>query len=322
MTGIGKRVGALGLAIAICTAAVAARAAPQQPARGSSDQAVEEIVVTARRTGIPVWKVTGAKTTIVLIGSIEGVSKDTSWDPGALTQTLRKADRVMFPSMVGLTASPLALFGILWKARKMATLPKGQTLAQLMPPEQFQRLVALKNRGVLKAGFERSHPLVVAEDLRDAAKGKRGYGPGAGEYVEKTARKYKLKRVPITSYKAKPILRDFFASPPKNYVPCLLSAATLAEAGPGAVKAHSDAWAQRRVPDVLASPAEKAAETCSPKNWGLIPNTDLRPQIRRLMTEPQLTVAVVSIGSLARPGGILDDLSAAGFEIQGPRWKR
>ena len=191
-----------------------------------------------------------------------------------------------------------------------------------MPPEQFQRLVALKNRGVLKAGFERSHPLVVAEDLRDAAKGKRGYGPGATQYVEKAARKYKLKRVPIASYKAKPILNDFFASPPRNYVPCLLSAAALAEAGPGAVKAHSDAWAQRRVPDVLASPAEKTAEVCSPKNWGLIPNTDLRPLMRRLMTEPQLTVAVVSLGSLARPGGILDDLSSAGFDIQGPRWKR
>ncbi|HEX8533588.1 MAG TPA: TraB/GumN family protein, partial [Allosphingosinicella sp.] len=264
----------------------------------------------------------GPKTSIVLIGSIEGVSKDTRWDPGALTDTLRKADRVMFPSMVGLTASPFAIFGIIWQARKMATLPKGQTLAQFMPADQFQRLVALKNRGVLKAGFERSHPLVVAEDLRDAAKGKRGYGPGAGQYVERAAKKYKLKRVPITSYKAKPILKDFFASPPRNYVPCLLSAVTLAEAGPGAIKEHSDAWAQRRVPDVLASPAEKTAEACSPKNWGIIPNTDLRPLMRRLMTEPQLTVAVVSLGSLARPGGVLDDLAAAGFDIQGPRWKR
>jgi hypothetical protein len=313
-----KRGVALGLIAAVCTAAVGLARAQQQPA----NSAVEEIVVTARRTGIPVWKVTGPKTTIVLIGSIEDVSKDTRWDPGALTETLRKADRVMFPSMVGLTASPFALVGILWRAKKMATLPKGQTLAQLMPAEQFQRLVALKNRGLLKAGFERSHPLVVADDLREAAKGKRGYGIGASTYVERAARKYKLKRVPITTYKAKPILKDFFASPPRNYVPCLLSAAALAEAGPGAVKAHSDAWAERRVPDVLASPAEKAAEACSPKNWNILPQTDLRPQIRQLMSQPQVTVAVVSLGSLARPGGVLDDLSAAGFQVQGPRWKR
>jgi hypothetical protein len=313
-----KRGAALGLIVAVCAGAVGPAQAQQQP----TNSAVEEIVVTARRTGIPVWKVTGPKTTIVLIGSIEGVSKDTRWDPGALTETLRRADRVMFPSAIGLTASPLAVFGILWKARKMASLPKGQTLDQLMPAEQFQRLLALKNRGVLKAGFERSHPLFVAERLRDVAAGKRGYGPGATRFVQKAVSKYKIKRVPITTYKAKPILNDFFASPPRNYVPCLMASVALVEAGPGAVKARSDAWAERRVPDVLASTAEKTSEACSPKNWGIIPVADLRPQIRQLMSQPQLTVAVVSLGSLAERGGVLDDLSAAGFEVQGPRWRR
>lgn len=317
---IWKRGAAVGMMLAACSSGVTPARA-QQPA-ASSEQAVEEIVVTARRTGIPVWKVTGPKTTIVLIGSIDDVSKDTRWDPGALMRTLRKADRVMFPSMVGLTASPFAIVGILWRARKMATLPKGQTLAQLMPADQFQRLVALKNRGVLKAGFERGHPLLVAERLRDVAKGKRGYGPGAIQYVEKAVKKYKIKRVPITTYKAKPILSDFFASPPRNYVPCLMASAALVEAGPGAVKSRSDAWAERRVPDVLASTAEKTSEACSPKNWGIIPSADLRPQIRALMSQPQLTVAVVSLGSLAQRGGVLDDLSAAGFEVQGPSWKR
>ncbi len=46
------------------------------------------------------------------------------------------------------------------------------------------------------------------------------------------------------------------------------------------------------------------------------------PQIRRLMSEPQLTVAVVSLGTLAEVGGVLDDLQAAGFTVQGPRWRR
>lgn len=310
-----------GAAAAMIAAACAAAIGPAR-AQQHTSAAVEEIVVTARRTGIPVWKVTGPRTTIVLIGSIEDVSRDTRWGHGALTETLRKADRVMFPSMVGLTASPFALVGILWRARKMRTLPKGQTLAQLMPADQFQRLVALKNRGVLKAGFERAHPLVIAERLRELAKGKRGYGPSASLYVEKAVRKHKIKRVPITTYKAKPLLNEFFSSPARNYVSCLMASVALVEAGPGAVKARSDAWAERRVPDVLSSTAEKTSEACSSKNWGIIPAPDLRPQMRQLMSQPQLTVAVVSLGSLAHKGGVLDDLSAAGFEVQGPRWKR
>jgi uncharacterized protein YbaP (TraB family) len=319
MTLIWKGAAALGLAAFACVAAGGNQALAQQ---STAAQAADEIVVTARRTGIPVWRVTGPKTTIVLIGAIEGVAKDTRWDPGALTETLRKADRVMYPSAVGLTlSSPFQVFGVLMKARKMATLPKGQTLAGLVPAQQFQRLVALKNRGVLKSGFERKHPLAVAEDLRDHAKGKRGYGPGALQFVQKAVRKHKIKTVPITTMKAKPVLDDFFKSPPQNYIPCLLSAVSLVEAGPGAVKARSDAWAQRRVPEALGSPAEKTAVACHPSSWGIIPRPDLKPQVRKLMQEPQLTVAVVSLGSLAQSNGVLDDLTAAGFEVQGPRWK-
>jgi hypothetical protein len=40
-----------------------------------------------------------------------------------------------------------------------------------------------------------------------------------------------------------------------------------------------------------------------------------------LLAQPQLTVAVVELGSLARPGGVLDSLAAAGFDVRGPRWK-
>lgn len=199
---------------------------------------------------------------------------------------------------------------------------KGQSLANFMRPDQFQRLVALKNRGVLKAGFERKHPLHVSFKLRDIAEGKTGYGPGAADYVQRAVRKHKIKTVPITTIKAKSLAGDFFAAPPQMHVPCLLASVALLEAGPGAVKTRSDAWAERRVADVLASPAEKATDSCSPKSWGILPLGDLKPRIRRLMSEPQLTVAVVSLGTLAEVGGVLDDLQAAGFNVQGPRWRR
>jgi hypothetical protein len=39
------------------------------------------------------------------------------------------------------------------------------------------------------------------------------------------------------------------------------------------------------------------------------------------MSQPQLTVAVVNLRSLAASGGILDSLRAAGFKISGPAWK-
>jgi hypothetical protein len=293
----------------------------QAPLPAQTTQSVDEIVVTARRTGIPVWRVSGPKTSIVLIGSIDGVDKQTKWDPGALTQTLRMADRIMFPNMIALTGSPFALIGYLAKWKKQATLPKGQSLADYVPADQFQRLVALRRTGVLKPGFERKHPFHLARDLQEMAEGKSGDGPGATGYVRSAVKKYKLKTVPITSMKAKPVLNDFFASSPRDFVPCLMDTVAVLEAGSGTIRARSDAWAERRVTDVLASPADKMYATCSPVAMGIIDMEAFTPQVRRLMNEPQLTVAVVSLRSLARPNGVLDDLTSAGYKIQGPRWR-
>lgn len=301
-------------------AALLLGATPLVPAaaQASGDQA-DEIVVTARRIGVPVWRVSSPTTSVILIGSIQGIAKDTRWDPGALETTLRKADRVMFPSTMGLSASPFALAGYYLKWRKQATLPKGQSLAQYLPPEQFQRLVALKNRGMLKAGFERTHPLHLSMELRDLAEGKEG--PSVEQYVRKTVKKHKVKMVPITTMKAKGVVRDFFSTPPQTYRSCLIDSITVAEAGPRAVKARSDAWAERRVPAVLSSPVDRAYATCSPAAWGVVQAPDLRFQIRSLLAQPQLTVAVVSLRSLAENGGVLDSLAAAGFKVSGPAWK-
>ena len=259
----------------------------------------------------------------MLVGAIEGVAKDTRWDPAPLTEALLKADRVMFPDTLSVTASPFAMVGYLMRWRKHATLPKGQTLAQMMRPEQFARLTALKKRGVLKSGFERKHPFHLALSLRKAANGARGYGAGASEFVTRTARKHKLKLVPIAQAKAKPLAEELFTARPESHIPCLMDAVTMAEAGPAAVKARSDAWAQRRVPNVINSPAEKVYQSCWPagSKHDIDPSSGLLPTMRRLLATSGVTVAVVSLDSLAQNGGILDDLKAAGYDVRGPRWR-
>src|SRR5436853_6470670 len=106
-----KSIGAAALAaIAAVSAAQAAPAAQSQ---------ANEVVITGRRSGVPLWTVRSDQTTLVLVGAIEDVSKTTYWDPAALTEALRKADRLMFPEMQECTASPFKMIGWLanWKAR-------------------------------------------------------------------------------------------------------------------------------------------------------------------------------------------------------------
>lgn len=314
-----KSIGAAAMA-----AIAVASAAPAQNA-GNDRAQVEDIVVTGRRSGVPMWTVRSDKTTLVLVGAIAGVSKSTKWDPDALTEALRKADRVMFPQSHALTVgNPFNLIGWLAKYKKMGSLPKGQDLGQFVAPEHMRRLAALQLRGMAQKGFERRHPLHLSNDLRDRAKGKVEYGRHAADYVEKAIKTHKLKLAvdPIAKSKAKPVVKDLFASQPTEHVPCLIDAIAAAEAGPAAVQARSDAWAARRVPEVLASPADKVFASCWPAGAGIgLEPDELLAQMRELLDEGQVTVAVLSLRTLAQTDGILDRLQAAGFDIQGPAWK-
>ncbi|HEY0113430.1 MAG TPA: TraB/GumN family protein [Allosphingosinicella sp.] len=296
-----------------------------EPQRANAEvQQAEEILVVGRRSGAPMWRVTGPETTIILVGGINGVSRTTKWDPEALMEALRRADRVMFPQSMALTASPFNAIGWLIKWKKMGSLPKNQNLGQFVAPDHMRRLAALEARGLAKDGYESRHPLHLAQDLQDRAKGEIDYSRNAAEYVARAVKRYKLPVTvdPIAKGKAKPVVKDLFASSPSEHVPCLIDSIAAAEAGPAAVQARSDAWAARRVKEVLASPVEGFHNSCWPHGAGLGPSReDLVAQMRQLLSEKRVTVAVLGLRSLAEKGGILDSLEAAGYDVLGPEWK-
>jgi uncharacterized protein YbaP (TraB family) len=160
-----KSIGAAGLAVLAL-----ASAAPAQQANDDRAQ-VEDIIVTGRRSGVPLWTVRSEQTTLVLVGALQGVSKTTHWDPTALTEALRKADRVMFPQSQSFTASIFSAIGWVAKYKAMGSLPKGQHLADFAGSDEMRRLAALKASGMVRGDYATRHPLHLAGDLRERAKG-------------------------------------------------------------------------------------------------------------------------------------------------------
>ncbi len=319
-----KIIGAAGLVALVFASAAPAQkmpAAAAQKAGGDRAQA-EDIIVTGRRSGVPMWTVRSDSTTLVLVGGINGVSKTTRWDPAALIEALRKSDRVMFPQSYALTASPFRAIGWIAKWNKMGSLPKGQSLTAIAGPQAARRLAALQSRGMVRADYDRRHPLHLSMDIRDKAKGDIDYSRDVADYARSAAKKHKLAEVvPIQRSKAKPVVKDLFASTPQDHLPCLEASLTLAEAGPAAIQARSDAWAARRVRDVLSSSADPVYERCWPSGVFAEREVGLLQQMKQLLAEPQVTVAVLSLRTLAEKDGLLDGLEAAGFDIQGPSWK-
>lgn len=174
--------------ICILVAATPCASAQTQHQAGTN-QSAEDIVVTAQRSGIPVWRVAGPGSVVVLIGSIGSVSPGTKWNPSALDAALAQSDRVLFPGSMRVNVGLFSAIGAIGKWRSQATLPTGTTLQGLTTPEQWARLVNLRSRGVLKPGFERTHPFHLAMALLERApRDRRKFEPGVDMCVRRSSK--------------------------------------------------------------------------------------------------------------------------------------
>lgn len=314
--------------ILVLSSILAARAEAQPSPPANPD----EIVVTAQRSGIPVWRVRGNAGTLVLIGTIEEVAKGTNWNPGGLAAALRQADQVMFPQGAQLTGGFFSILRAQSKAKRMERMPAGQSLVTYLRADQYRRLLQLQNKGLLKPGFEARRPLFVAYDLTEAGKG----GEPSGHFlsisrvdwkadpegfVRHAINQYHLKLVPMRKVSLNGALDRLASTPPSVHVPCLIAAADFAEAGPATFRARSQAWVTRRVAEVVNSPAEKAFATCASIVRGVDDTDAIEASLQGVLRQPVTTVAVLELSTLAAPGQVLDRLAAAGFEIRGPKWK-
>lgn len=173
--------------------------------------------------------------------------------------------------------------------------------------------------GLLKDGFESQHPYHVADELRRRTQRGVDYAPSLRFHIMRAASRHRLKIVPVEEARLRAAARDFFATDPAAHVPCLLDAVALAEAGPGAIHKRSQDWVQRRVPDVLASPAERVANSC--RLIGRGDTEDVWRTLVPLLDQPGVTLAVVDLSTLASNGAVLDRLQARGLAVRGPAWR-
>lgn len=316
------------VAIAACSLLIGQAGAAQAPAGAGAD----EIVVTAQRSGIPMWTVRNGDSTLVLVGMIDEVAKGTNWNPEALASALRNADQVMYPEDAQITAGFFQILGAPGKVRRMKRLPGRSTLADYLSPLDYRRLSALRDRSLLNRGFETSRPLFVAYDLMESAKGEPRSGgflsiskvdvkTDPNGFVRKAIADYHLRLAPMRKVSLNDALARIDAQPPSVEVPCLLAAVRYAESPPGTFQARSQAWIQHRIPELLDSAAEKAFLSCAAIVRDRPDDALVLQRLAATLAQHRTTMAVLDIGSLAKADGILDGLAAQGFQISGPRWK-
>ncbi len=309
------------LAVATLTTAVPVLAQDQTPATEPS--VVDDVVVTARRSGAPMWTVTRGDSTLILVGAISGLPHGFDWRPGGLEAAAQRAQLILSPQQG--RASLSDLFRVLWRSRTIALLPDQTTTADYLAPELETRLETVM-AGERNDDWKRKSLLFLSIDLlRDkAGYSMRGSADDAMDVIGRAARKAHVTVRPVGIVRGDEIVDSLITSPPSVHLPCLSAAVRAAEAGPDATLRRAEDWRAFRVPAVVASPIDQALNECWP--WG---DPTIAPQLHQqwaaaietALVSPGVTMGVAPVRLLAEEGGVLDGLKARGFEIEGPAWR-
>ena len=284
--------------------------------------AVDEIVVTARRTEAPIWQVTRGDSSLILVGAVSGVPRDVEWRPEALEAATRRSQRILFPQEG--RASVADVFRLIWRIRTVASLPRGTTTADYLSPEVQARLDAVMADQKNDSWRTNSLMILSMDLMSDKAGYERGRTRNATDVIKKVARDARIPVRPVGTVRGDEIVDSLITAPPATYASCVERALAAAEAGPEGAAARIADWRARRVPEVMAQPLEQALGLCWP--WG---DPEIAPLLRRqwaeavqtALGEPGVTMAVAQLRVLAEPDGVLDTLQAQGYEIEGPAWK-
>jgi hypothetical protein len=295
-------------------------AAAQAPAP-SEEGAENAIVVTAQRSGAPMWTVTTATGTVILVGEIRAIPESTPWEPLRLEEATKAADRVILGARPKI--SPGDIFRLMLGGDKVTKLPKKTVASDYLSEAEWARLSALGKAH--KEDYERQSFLLTSfRMLRKELRFNRDTAREPADVVKDAAEKAK---VPITragTLRGEDIIDTLFAAPPTDHIPCLNAAMNAVDAGQQVVEQRGSDWRRYRIPAVMANPLEQALGQCWPwadETLGSELRTIWVDRIAEASAAKGTTLAVVPLRVLAESGGVLDQLDARGFDIAGPPWK-
>lgn len=295
-------------------------AMPVAHAQVADDSENQEIVVSAQRSGAPMWTIQTDHGVIILVGDLVKIPKATPWRPERLQGAAARSQRVILGVKVSVSVGDV--FRILFRGGKLTKLPKGEFAADYLDPALLSRLDVLETR--YRQDYSRRNFLITAYDLLSKRlEFDHDTTDEASEVVRKAARKANIPSRPVGVMRGDDLLDNLFAAAPESHIPCLAAAMTATEAGPVIIEERGRAWTQFDIPAVMANPLEKALGLCWPWNGDGF-GEELRRQwtdaIGEASTQPGVTLAVVPLRVLAEEGGVLDMLQRRGFVIKGPAW--
>ncbi|KLE34142.1 TraB/GumN family protein [Aurantiacibacter luteus] len=303
---------ALAILLAVLSAPVAAQ---------DRDAGTEAIIVSAQRSGAPMWTIDTPRGAVILVGEIAAVPESTPWQPERLEEATREADRVI----LGLkpNVSPGDILRLVFAGGSITRLPGDHVAADYLDAAGQARLAALED--AYDQDYSRKSLLLTSFDLLSRRlRFNRDTTRDASDVVRRAARRADVAATPVGTVRGEDMLDSLAAADPRSHLGCLDAAMTATEIGPRLVEQRGADWRAFDVPAVMTNPLEIALGRCWPwadEALGPALRTQWFEAIEAAARADGVTLAVVPLRLLAQDEGVLDRLAERGFDPAGPAWR-
>jgi uncharacterized protein YbaP (TraB family) len=314
-----RSLGALWLAAGLMVSPLRAQAPPAE--------GIEEIVVNGERAGPGMWHAHRGDAHVWLLGSMSPLPRNITWRS-------RQVEKVLDSSQLVLVQKPfeISIPRILWVLitdRKALLVTGGKRLKDVMPAPLHERFAALRTRySDDQNKWERYRPIIATAFLQQAAFHQVGLSlrMDMGAAVRKLAkdRKVRVDEVKIAGVSdALEALKTLPASAENICVDASL--VTIEHAIPRLLE-RAQAWAEGDVEKLQNLPVPKEVDACRAALDAGGGSSEVFVRMRqswfsvlqKSLQQPGTTVAVINLDLLLEKGGLLDELRAAGYQIDPP----
>ena len=314
-------------------AASAAGAIPAEPAAGAADdEALPEVSIVGERPGPGLWRVANGDRTLYILGTLRPLPKKMVWKSREVEEVVSRAQLVI-PERTDVDADlgPIKAVRLYFQWRDVRKNADGAALEDVLPPDLYARFQALRaTYAPDKRDMLKRRPVLAAGELWNEALNRQGLSLRVG--VDRRVRALaKQNRVPV----AEPTLRlddprallaEAAQIPLDAEIACMRATLDRLESDLANARTLAEAWATGDV-ELIRSKAEWQHEqacwtslTSAPKLAELRRRFDeiwFEEAIRALETK-DVALAVAPMPTLLKPGGVLDQLAALGYEITAP----
>jgi uncharacterized protein YbaP (TraB family) len=288
---------------------------------------IEEIVVNGERAGPGMWHAHKGDAHVWLLGSMSPLPRDITWRSRQVEKTLDSAQLVLVQKPFEISI-PRILW-VLLTDRSALLVTGGKRLKDVLPSELHDRFAVLRSRySEDQTKWERYRPIIATAFLQQAAFHQVGLSlrMDMGAAVRKLAKERHVRVDEVKMAGVGDALEAVKTLPPASENICVDASLVTIEHAIPRLRERAQAWADGDIEKLQALPVPKEVDACRAaldagrgaseiivrmrQSWLAV--------IEKNLQHPGTTVAVINLDLLLEKGGLVDELRAAGYEVDAP----